>query len=288
MRNRIVFAIITLLVISCKSKEESSKIEFDYQKAIKESNIKLVKVYDYETKFNKIDPKTKFLTKITEFNKSGYPVTEYKYEKLDFLKEFEYKKEFYYNSKNQLVTTKVFRLNGDLVELIKDYYVGKNNTERIVFYPNNEIKNKVIYEYDSNGNRINYVSYDNLGKVQSKVESKYDDENVEIESIRYNEFGKISYQVKINKLSDFKTNSVYEEFEEEKINRNYSEYYYNKKNQLVKVLVSDDLDKKFKKDSEYKYDNRGFLVEKLDFDKNELLSSVTKFEFEKFANSNNQ
>lgn len=119
-----------------------------------------------------------------------------------------------------------------------------------------EIKQRNIYLYDENTNRIVWTEYDKEGNY-TKYISKYDENNNEIECGQYNE--------------------------NEQCLQKYV-YHYDDENRVVKrELFDQDEESPRKQKVIYKYDNQGNCVEEHTYE-NEVLHNITFMEYDKNGN----
>ena len=248
---KIILGILIIITSSCK---ENKSIQSDnsYEKKISDFNIQYEKTYEYEYNFGEVDENTKFL------------------------KEYDKKLSFKYDSIGNLIETTNHDILGIKSTTINNY-IKNNNSERLFYSKDKKLTGKAAYKYDKNNNLTELISYDENGKIDYKIFTKYNNKNEITESKTYDENGEIDeYSKYLNP------------------EKNITEIqYFNKKDELtVKYLIiknSENLVTKtiyFSDNKEsstiYKYDKNNFLTETIEYENNQEQKTLTKTERLKF------
>jgi YD repeat-containing protein len=230
----ILFILLTYLLVSCSSQEvpkSNEDIEREKRKGYSE-----LKVYACKYKSGKIDKDSKELVKEDTYDNEGNVLTR------TFKSEFFYGEysfnNYKYNSVNLPIKITEHYSNGEKFrhQIIK---YNKNNivVEKIIEHVENELPyDKRIYKYDNNGNEISYLYFD---------KDKLMEESTTINK----------YSTK-NKL--IQTTKVYTSIihTDGKIDTIIITYEYDKNGNII-----NEKDRKGNIITNYKYNNKGFLIE---------------------------
>ena len=267
---------IFVILSACTNKKQTENNE-SYEKKISDFNIQFERTFQYEYNFGEVDETTKFLIEENVFNKKGKLINQETFHKSEYLKKYDLKKTFVYDSTGNHIKT--ININNEGVKsLIINKYIKNNNTERLFFSNENKLTGKAVYKYDKNNNLIELISYEKDGKINYKEFYKYNSKNEIIETKTYNEDGEIDEYSIYLKPEQNKT-----EIQSLDKNRELKSKYTsitNSKNLVTETIYFND-NKETR--TVYKYDENDFLIESLEYDNNKEPKLLTKTERIKFT-----
>jgi YD repeat-containing protein len=241
--------ILTLLLVSCSSEDNTNKTERELRKGLTEA-----KIYVYLYKFGEIDKENKFLDKHYIYDKDGNISTKSQYDKIGKFTKNIYK----YNQAYMVIESVEYNKDGTKggYESIKYHNGDTIKAERISeLYDEDGYVYKYEYKYDDKGNEIYYAKYTKFGDLdwETITENMYNEKNQLVQKIEISksyERGNLKYTYKPESTSYIDENGNIISKEDK------SDKKYNEKGQLIEEKQVGNIHK-------YKYNKKGLVEEEL-------------------------
>lgn len=280
MKKIIYFCLLMLFFSSCNQdgKSTNEEIQSNMDKFIA-LNIQYAKTYEYEYKFGEIDSMSAFLTGLIEFDKKGNPIKAERYNKSEYLQEYDETTYYIFDSENKCIETVIKDNLGETKEIIRDRYENGQNVERLFYNKDGVLTGKVMYKYDKNGNRTELISYDEDGKINYKTKSIYDSNNKIKEQKEYDNKGKLKSSFKVSEKGNGESETNY--FDENNALQ-YKSIYTFYENKFVKTHEWIDIEDDSSNKTEYKYNEDGLVIEKVNYENHGEPKTIEKIEYIKF------
>ncbi len=180
---------LTLCILNLLSCKTEQKNEFDENKFIKNLKIERIETIQYPCKFGEIDYKDGFVTKITTLDTNGYVINVKKFNREDYMKEYNTEEKYSYFNNYNNSKIENFNYKNILDRIFIDSTFNKKQIERKIYNHNQTLINLIKYKHEGE-NLVEYIVYDSTGKIESKNVNSYNNNKL-IKSISYDEFDHI-------------------------------------------------------------------------------------------------